>query len=168
MNLKIKSLILAIIASISAAAEETTFKQRLSYLTPYVGAFDVNNKKTHTMLGIEYKYKAYNNSYIVPKLGGYLSSKSSAYGYVGFNIDFPMYKESLYLIPGFSVGRYFKGKGKDLGGALQFRSSIEIAYKMANSHRIGLSLSHISNASIYKKNPGAEDITINFSMPLGD
>jgi len=168
INLKIKTFILSFILPISAFANDATpTHSGKTSLTPYVGLFDVSDKTKYTMLGMEYRHKKY-YGYIVPKLGGYINNKNSAYGYLGLNIDLPVYKESLYVVPGFSVGWYSKGKGKNLGGVLQFRSSIEIAYKMPNQHRIGVAFSHISNAGIYKKNPGAEDIIVNYSIPLGD
>jgi len=136
-----------------------------NYVTPYVGIFDVFDSKNYAMLGMEFRGKRY-WQYFSPKVGVYANTKHSVYGYLGFNIDIPIYKDMVYIMPGFAAGAYSKGKGKKLGGTLEFRSSIELAYKMPNKHRIGLALSHISNANIYKKNPGAEDLVLTYSLPF--
>ncbi|HID90986.1 TPA: hypothetical protein EYP44_03395, partial [Candidatus Bathyarchaeota archaeon] len=39
--------------------------------------------------------------------------------------------------------------GKDLGGALEFRSGIEASYAFENDSRLGVAFNHISNASLY-------------------
>jgi lipid A 3-O-deacylase len=137
------------------------------YIVPYVGIFDVFDKRNSALAGIEVRVLGLleNKYFIAPKVGAYVNAKNSIYSYIGFNLDIPLYKD-VYLIPGIAVGSYFKGEGKRLGGILGFRSSIELNYKMHNRHRIGISLSHISNANIYKKNPGAEDLVITYSVPF--
>lgn len=136
------------------------------YLTPYVGAFDVSDERYRkAMAGAELRF-ANVHEYFVPKIGGFATTKGSSYVYAGFNLDFPFFDRQLYITPGFAVGAYAKNKGKRLGGVLEFRSSIEASYRCPNKHRIGLALSHISNASIYKKNPGEEDVVLSYSIPI--
>ena len=142
-------------------------KDEESYLVPYIGMFDIFDKKHYTLGGLELRTSKLipNNYFIVTKIGAYFNKKNSVYGYLGFNLDIPLYKD-FYVAPGFALGAYSKGKGKKLGGTLEFRSSIELGYKMINKHKVGISLSHISNANIYKKNPGAEDLVITYSIPF--
>ena len=66
----------------------------------------------------------------------------------------------LVLEPGY----YEDGTGK-LGNSLQFRTSLEISYELKNKNRIGLSISHISNANLGDKNPGSEIISISYHIP---
>ncbi len=65
------------------------------------------------------------------------------------------------LTPSIGVGLYDDGDGKKLGNSIEFRSTIEISYKLENNDRIGFSFGHISNANIGDKNPGVE--ILNFS-----
>lgn len=70
------------------------------------------------------------------------------------------------LTPSFAPGLYSDGDSRDLGGALEFRTGLEVAYKFQNAHRVGLELTHRSNADIYDDNPGEESATVNWHVPL--
>ena len=73
---------------------------------------------------------------------------------------------SLYFTPSFAVGYYDDGDGKKLGNEIQFRTSLEISYILKDNNRIGLSLSHISNANLGDKNPGVEIISLSYQIPF--
>ena len=62
----------------------------------------------------------------------------------------------IVLTPSFAPGYYHEGSGLDLGHALEFRSQIEFAYRFDDRSRIGVAVSHMSNASIADENPGTE------------
>ncbi len=135
------------------------------YITPYFGSFNVLDKTRKTMGGAEARFNFVHDIF-VPKIGGFITSKGATYYYGGFNLEIPIYEKKLYMIPGFAVGHYSKHKGKNLGGALEFHSTIEVNYKFENTHRVGVAFGHISNASIYKKNPGEEDLVLTYSIPI--
>ena len=67
--------------------------------------------------------------------------------------------------PSFGAGYYDDGNGKKLGNVIEFRTTLEISYEMQNKNRIGLSFSHISNANIGNKNPGANIISLSYQVP---
>lgn len=71
------------------------------------------------------------------------------------------------LTPSLAAGLYGRGDSKDLGGPIAFRSGLEFAYKFQNNTRIGLEITHTSNAGIYEDNPGTETITLNYTLPIG-
>ena len=62
-------------------------------------------------------------------------------------------------------GYYDNGSGKNLGNNIEFRTSLELSYILKNNNRIGISLSHISNANIGKKNPGVEILSLSYQIP---
>ena len=68
--------------------------------------------------------------------------------------------------PSFGVGYYDDGNGKKLGNKVEFRTTLEFSYQLVNKDRIGISLSHISNAYRGNKNPGAEVISISYQKPF--
>lgn len=68
--------------------------------------------------------------------------------------------------PSFGFGYYEDGNGKKLGNKLEFRTTLEMNYELKNNNRIGISLSHISNANIGKKNPGVEILSLSFHQPF--
>ena len=68
--------------------------------------------------------------------------------------------------PSFGLGYYDDGNGKKLGNKVEFRTTLEFSYQLANKDRIGISLGHISNANIGNKNPGAEIISFSYQKPF--
>ena len=68
--------------------------------------------------------------------------------------------------PSFGLGYYDDGNGLKLGYKVQFRTTLEFSYQLANKDRIGISFGHISNANIGNKNPGAEIISISYQKPF--
>jgi hypothetical protein len=61
------------------------------------------------------------------------------------------------ITPSFAPGYYTGGNSElDLGHELEFRSQIEFAYRFDDRSRLGLAVSHTSNASIADTNPGSE------------
>lgn len=135
------------------------------YVAPFAGLYELKQDKKRAMGGLEFQSKQF-NKYITPKVGAWISSKSSKYVYAGFNIDLELEKTGVFLIPGFAVGAYGKGDGKDLGGTLEFQSTLELAYQFSNKSRLGISISHLSNAGIYKRNPGVEHALIKYAIPI--
>ena len=71
----------------------------------------------------------------------------------------------MFLLPSFSAGLYQEfDEGKDMGYPLEFKSEVELNFKILNSSIIGVSYSHISNADIGDKNPGSDNILFNFRI----
>jgi hypothetical protein len=156
-----------ILAPVTALAVALSASSALAvdYITGSVGYFDViDGENDSTSFGLEYRFNPIEYR-IRPIVGGFVTADGAAYGYAGANWDVPILSNQLYLIPNFAVGAYSHGDGKDLGGALEFRSGIELAYQMENFHRIGLAFNHMSNAGIYSKNPGVETLLVNYSLP---
>jgi len=116
--------------------------------------------------GAEYRFSDIGYG-IHPIVGGFGTAKSAAYGYGGINWDVTLLTNQLYLVPNFAVGAYKEGTGKQLGGALEFRSGIELDYQLPNTQQIGVALNHISNAGIYKHNSGEESVLATYSIPVG-
>ena len=64
------------------------------------------------------------------------------------------------------TGLYSRGTGVDLGGPIEFRSGIEVAYHLENGMRLGLGWDHRSNLEIYSRNPGVKMVHVRLSIPL--
>ncbi len=62
-------------------------------------------------------------------------------------------------------GLYMAGSGPDLGGAVEFRSGIELGVQTRGGVRFGLSYDHRSNAGLYEENPGLETVQFRVSIP---
>jgi lipid A 3-O-deacylase len=94
-----------------------------------------------------------------------LSAFGSGFVGVGLSWEFYLTKQFIF-IPSFSPGIYWKGRGRDLGCPLEFRSCVEFSYEMKNKIRIGIQVIHVSNAHLSHKNPGFNALTLCVGIPL--
>ncbi|MBY0355377.1 MAG: acyloxyacyl hydrolase [Rickettsiales bacterium] len=154
---------LLLMTPLAAHAGESIASDR-SFLVPYIGVFDVLDNKNSTQFGLEYRYVDIGYG-VRPTIGGNVDSDGGAYVYGGLDWDLPL-GYSFTLTPNFAVGLYHEGDSKDLGGTLEFRSGLEVSYAFENQSRVGVSFNHVSNASIYDSNPGAETLLVNYQLPL--
>jgi hypothetical protein len=135
------------------------------YLNIGIGATQVVDTDQNILLDIEYRYLDIYYG-LRPIIGFHMDSESALYGYAGFNWDIQL-ADAWWFTPTASVGAYSQGDGQDLGHAIEFRTGIELAYERENKSRIGLQLTHLSNAGIGNKNPGTEILQLNYAWPLG-
>lgn len=61
-------------------------------------------------------------------------------------------------------GLYYQGEGPDLGGALQFRSTLGAGYEFNNGATLAVLLDHRSNADTQNINPGLETLGIRYAF----
>lgn len=139
--------------------------QAAEHVAVYGGAQDVLDNTSYAQFGAEYRFRDMFKG-LRPTVGINSTDEGDVYGYGGVNWDIPLADSGFYLTPNFMVGLYHQGGGKDLGGALEFRSGIEGSYEFSNGSRLGATFNHISNASIYDKNPGAEALLLVYQHPV--
>lgn len=143
----------------------TTNSQNKNYLTLSGGYFDFNKKVNTSIFGrVEYR-SGKNILFLNPIAGGMVNTDGGFFIFAGITMDIPL-TNFLILTPSFAPGYYNKGKGKKLFLSLEFRSKLELALKLINDIRVGVSISHISNASLGPPNPGVENLSINLTLPL--
>ena len=147
-------------APIPALADDPDF------LSVAVGAFDL--VQDHNQAAeFRAEYRSDKKIWIFkPFIGAMGTTDSAFYGYGGVLVDI-YFGRRWVLTPSFAAGYYDKGNGVDLGHELEFRSSIELSYRFDNRTRLGVSFYHLSNASIGSDNPGAEVLSVVYSIPLG-
>ncbi len=149
-------------------------EQDASLLMVGVGAFDIfrwSKGKTNfePLLFIEARpfwplYKK-NKVFIRPTFGWMVPDFNSNYIYAGLAFDF-FTSHRIVITPSFAPGYWFKSSHIDLGYPLEFRTSLEVAYRFTNKGRLGVMFSHISNAHLGVNNPGADMFSIYYSIPL--
>lgn len=128
------------------------------------GYYDANDNMSAAEFHIEYisgsKWWVFN-----PFVGVMGTTDAAFYAYGGIRLDLFLGRRFV-LTPSFAPGIYTNGDGKDLGHPVEFRSAIEFAYRFDDRSRLGISLYHLSNASLDENNPGTEVVTVHYSYPF--
>ena len=130
------------------------------------GSYDYDDDNTSTLYGVNYHLtdntlSLFNLVDINPVIGGFVTAKSASMLYSGFETNIG--QESFYLNLSSSAGIYSNGDGKDLGNALQFKSELNLFYRLSKSSRIGIGSHHISNAGLSSVNPGTNNFYLIFN-----
>ena len=164
-----RSALLAGLALLSTPA----FASGPDYIVLGAGATDViRQERTAGEFRAEYRsglsLLPYYEQYVQvkPWIGGQLTTRGSGWGGVGILLDIPL--GSFVVSPSFGVGAYNQAHGKKLGSVAEFRSQFEAGYMFPNGTRLTAAFDHISNAGLTKHNPGTEEFTINYQLPVGN
>lgn len=135
------------------------------YISFSTAVFDILQQESTAFEGrIEYRgTKIYSD--FKPITGIMLNTSGAVHLFAGVCLDIPLFS-FLDFSPSFAPGVYFCHDSKDLNFLLEFRSQIELAFKLAKEIKVGVSFNHISNASLGSANPGVESIAITYHFPL--
>ena len=130
------------------------------------GSYDYDDDNTSTLYGLNYHlsdnaFSFFNLIDLNPVIGGFVTAKSATMFYSGFETNIG--QESIYLNLSYSAGIYSNGDGKNLGNALQFKSEVNLFYRLGKSSSIGLGSHHISNAGLSSVNPGTNNFYLIFN-----
>ena len=140
----------------------------LGGLAVYGGIFNTANDHKPTELGLEYRFKGIK----IPKLPASIALRPAVgvagtedgnkWIYGGLRLDLKLLGWA--VTPQFAVTLYDRDDGRDLGGALQFRSGLEVSYRLGPGPRIGLLFYHLSNADLEEFNPGSNSLVVTLSF----
>ena len=132
----------------------------------FSGVFDINtsSKKSSELFGVQHSNEDLFRDTFLGKLspitGFMMTADSASYFYTGVQAEYKIGK--LNLTPSFSPGIYSMGDGKDLGSPLDFKSELQLSVDLLPGTKLGYSHSHLSNADLGDKNPGADSYMFNF------
>lgn len=136
----------------------------------YGGLYDTASEDDQPLeLGLEYRWPAIRPDVfhprlaLVPTAGIAGTEDGNAWVYGGLRLDVAL-GEHWVTTPQFSITLYEDGDGKDLGGVLEFRSGLEVAYRFENGHRLGVLFYHLSNADFYDRNPGSNSLVLTWGF----
>jgi len=125
-----------------------------------VGTFNMGHSHSSGGVGLEYRLESRSwrpresgRFSLIPTFGITGTSKEAFFAYAGFRTDLDL-TQRWRLTPGFAVGAYDRNGDIDLGGPIEFRSSLDVSSALRNGMRIGITLYHVSNARLYDRNPG--------------
>lgn len=139
-----------------------------SLLSFGAGWFDFNRKKDQ---GVELRFEyrsGYKIPYIQAKPFAAVGGATSGHGFLGGGILWDVYLGRRFVVtPSFAPHIYVGGNSKlDLSYAVEFRSQIEFAYRFDDRSRLGVAVSHYSNAGLGKDNPGVEILSLYYTIPV--
>ncbi|MCC5971193.1 MAG: acyloxyacyl hydrolase [Pararhodobacter sp.] len=101
-----------------------------------------------------------------PIVGASLSTDAEGWVGAGVAYTWRAAQNPAFVRLGFMPGLYRQGRGKDLGGLLEFRSSLEVGMQMRGGGELALGIAHRSNAGIYRPNPGLNTVYLGYSIAL--
>lgn len=140
-------------------------------LRAYAGLFDTyawfngGDDTNTTEFGIELQGKPITQWQLTPLIGTAANRDNAALLYSG--LQFNEWLGGGWVAGlGFAAAAYREGSSKELGSALEFRSSVEIARTFLGGHALGAQLYHISNAGIADSNPGNNSLVLFYSVPM--
>ena len=143
-------------------AEDNSNETELNIFT---GMFDFSDEKQHAgLFGLQHQNdELFRKSFLgklSPITGGFITENSAFYLYTGVQAEYEL--GFLTITPSFAPGYYNYGDGKDLGHPLEFKSEVQMSLNVSDTAQLGMSYNHISNASLGKRNPGANSYMFNF------
>ena len=150
------------ICSANAEDKKKVHETELSF---YTGMFDFSDDKQRAgILGVEHQNdELFRESFLgklSPVSGGFLTENNAVYIYTGAQAEYDL--GLVTITPSFAPGYYNSGGGKDLGHVLEFKSEVQMSLNLSETSEFGMSYNHLSNASLGKKNPGANSYMFNF------
>jgi len=102
---------------------------------------------------------------LMPVSGVMATADGALYGYVGLRTE-RLLGRYLVFSPSLATGIYYQGDGKGLGGVVEFRSGLELSYRLPRGARVGLAIYHLSNGGLYGSNPGTEALLLTYHARL--
>ena len=164
-------LVVGLVAAPVAARADDSGDTEPDALAFGLGYFDIIKRRDGAAI-LNLEYRSDKKLWVFkPMFGMFATSEGGFYGYAGIRMDV-YFGNRFVFTPSFAPGFYHDGNGKDLGLEVEFRSSVEVAYRFDDYSRLSLGLAHLSNASLGDKNPGVETLTLTYSVPfsklLGD
>ncbi|MEK9726052.1 MAG: acyloxyacyl hydrolase [Rhodospirillaceae bacterium] len=166
MNKKAKLLLVALLALSVWLAPGGARADDPDYLTLSAGWFDANRKKDQgAEFSLEYRS---DKKFWWFKPFVHAAGVTNGMTFLGAGVLIDVYFGRRWVVSPSFAPTWWRGKTSDLdlGHALEFRSRLEVAYRFDDRSRLGLSISHSSNASLGGSNPGTESVMVNYSVPF--
>ncbi len=163
--MKIKLKLTCLLISMVMLNSPTFSEEKSRGLNFYTGMFDFSDDgKKAALYGVEHQNEnLYRDTFfgrISPVTGAMITQDSATYIYTGIETNYSV--GFLNVTPSFTPGLYRQGSGKDLGHPLEFKSEVQLSLDLSEGTNLGMSYNHVSNASLGKKNPGANSYMFNF------
>ena len=162
----IKTLMLAVAVFSGVGASFPAFADDADFLSFSAGSYDWNRQKEQ---GAEFRleYRSDTKLWMFKPFAA-LAGTSTGQGFLGAGVLIDVFLGRRFVVtPSFAPHLYTGGNSKlDLDYLVEFRSQLEVAYRFDDRSRLGLAVSHYSNASLGDTNPGTESAMLVYSVPF--
>ena len=161
----IPAIVLALFLTVGAPAPRALADDP-DFISVAAGWFDFNRQKdTGGEFRLEYRSDF---KFLFLKPFAAVAGSSSGHGFIGGGVLTDIFwGKRVVTTLSFAPHFYFDGnEDLDLDYPLEFRSQFEIAYRFDDRSRLGLAISHYSNASLDDTNPGTETLSLYYSVPF--
>lgn len=145
-----------------------TFAKQSDSISVSAGVFDIVNENNDTAaeIGVEYHFAPLESAYnLIPTVGFAVNADKAYWLYGGVRYDFHV-NQKWVLTPNWAIGYYNKGDSTDLGADIEFRTGLELAYKLTDNSHLGVGVYHLSNAGLANRNPGSNSIILSYNFSL--
>lgn len=152
---------------LALAVSPLTFADHSHSLALSAGAFEVfDSDQRAAEIGIEYRFSPIESVFnLIPTVGLNINEDGAYWASAGVRYDYQL-NHNWILTPHFAFVGYEDGAGLDLGLGLEFRTGLDLAYRLTDTSRIALGIYHMSNADLGDDNPGSESVILSYSFDL--
>jgi hypothetical protein len=130
-----------------------------------LGGFNLADDSTPEA-GVEYRLAPFakvRRGAFLPAVGVSGTSDGNVWVYGSLRFDWRL-DGRWTVTPQVGASLYEDDDGLDLGGPLEFRSGLELTYRLARGARLGFVFYHLSNARIYDDNPGSNSLVVTYGF----
>jgi lipid A 3-O-deacylase len=99
-----------------------------------------------------------------PLIGGMVNGDKGAFGFAGLAAPFMV--GGIEIEPSAGVGAYHRGDSTNLGGTFEFHLGLGAAKRIGDGVRLGVAMTHISNANLHRKNRGTNVLMVTLGREL--
>ena len=167
MDTTMKALILAVALTVgSLGLAGPALADDPAFLSFSAGAYDWNRQKEE---GMEFRMEYRSDVKLGPfKPFAAVAGTSTGQYFAGGGVLVDVFfGRRFVLTPSFAPHLYTGGNTKlDLDYPIEFRSQLEAAYRFDDRSRLGVAVSHYSNASLGDTNPGTESAMLYYTLPF--
>lgn len=166
INTSNKKLAAMIFTAICLLLSPVVFAKQSDSIAVSAGVFDITNdhNDTATEIGIEYRFAPLESLYnLMPTVGFTLNADQAYWIYGGVRYDFELNKKWV-LTPNWAISYYNEGDSTDLGSDIEFRTGLELSYKLSAHSRLGVGGYHLSNGGLATRNPGSNSIILSYNF----
>ncbi len=159
-------LAIAALGGPASAAEHERRPFALDEFEVAVGSYNFGRDHASVGTGLEARFRPFlvrryarTGIALLPGVGLAGTSRDAILGFAGLRLAWDL-GERWRVAPGFALTAYAGHGDINLGGPLEFLSSLAVTRRFRSGVRVGAAFYHLSNGHLYEHNPGANSLAL--------